>query len=209
MFFQCFFKISKIIYIHLKPSIFISPFTVTNLSCYTGCDRAGSLNVQTEVIFYPDPRKKSFSRKDAKPMEHYYQPEIECASREQIRAWQDERLVKTVKHVYDNVEFYRKKMEAAGVTPDDIKSVDDLHKLPFLTKDDLRDAYPSSPPAAPPAAAWWPSTPSTTSICGTTAAPAPSSRPAEPKTMSATSATATACSPEARALTAAPPRWAA
>ena len=75
-------------------------------------------------------------------MEHYFQPEIECASREQIRQWQDERLVKQVKHVYDNVPYYREKMEEKGVTPEDIKSVDDLHKLPFLTKDDLRDAYP-------------------------------------------------------------------
>lgn len=75
-------------------------------------------------------------------MEHYYQPEIECASREQIREWQDERLVKQVKHVYDNVPYYHKLMEEKGVTPEDIKSVDDLHKLPFLTKDDLREAYP-------------------------------------------------------------------
>ena len=75
-------------------------------------------------------------------MEHYYQPKIECASREQIRAWQDERLAKTVKRVYENVEFYRKKMDEAGVVPGDIQSLDDLHKLPFLTKDDLRDAYP-------------------------------------------------------------------
>ena len=75
-------------------------------------------------------------------MEHYFQPEIECASREQIRQWQDERLVKQVKHVYDNVPYYRAKMEEKGVTPEDIKSVDDLHKLPFLTKDDLREAYP-------------------------------------------------------------------
>ena len=75
-------------------------------------------------------------------MENYFQPEIECASREQIRAWQDERLVKTVHHVYENVAYYRHLMEEKGVTPDDIHSVDDLHKLPFLTKDDLRDAYP-------------------------------------------------------------------
>ena len=75
-------------------------------------------------------------------MEKYYQPEIECASREQIRAWQSERLVKQVKNVWDNVPFYRQKMEAAGLTPDDIQSVDDLHKLPFITKDDLRDVYP-------------------------------------------------------------------
>ncbi len=75
-------------------------------------------------------------------MEHYYQPEIECASREQIRAWQSERLVKTVKRVYENVPYYRSLMEKKGVTPDDIQSVDDLHKLPFLTKSDLRNAYP-------------------------------------------------------------------
>ena len=75
-------------------------------------------------------------------MEHYYQPEIECASQDQIRAWQDERLAKTVTRVYENVAFYKKKMDDAGITPSDIRSVDDLHKLPFLTKDDLRDAYP-------------------------------------------------------------------
>ena len=75
-------------------------------------------------------------------MERYYQPEIETASREQIKAWQDERLVKQVKHVWDNVPYYRKKMEAKGVTPDDIKGTEDLHKLPFVTKADLRDAYP-------------------------------------------------------------------
>lgn len=75
-------------------------------------------------------------------MERYYQPEIECASRETIKALQDERLVKQVKHVWDNVPYYRKKMEEKGLTPDDIKSSDDLYKLPFLTKDDLRQAYP-------------------------------------------------------------------
>lgn len=75
-------------------------------------------------------------------MANYYQPEIETASHEQIRAWQDERLVSQVKHVWENVPYYRKKMEEKGVTPEDIKGVDDLHKLPFLTKDDLREAYP-------------------------------------------------------------------
>ena len=75
-------------------------------------------------------------------MGNYYQKDIETASVEQIKAWQNEKLVKQVKHVWDNVPYYRKKMEEKGVTPDDIKSVDDLHKLPFLTKDDLREAYP-------------------------------------------------------------------
>ncbi len=72
----------------------------------------------------------------------YYQPEIETASQEQIKAWQDERLVAQVKHVWENVPYYKKKMEEAGVSPEDIKGRDDLHKLPFLTKADLRDAYP-------------------------------------------------------------------
>ena len=75
-------------------------------------------------------------------MDRYYQPEIECASREQILAWQNERLVKQVRNVWDNVPYYRKKMEEKGLTPDDIKGVADLHKLPFVTKDDLREAYP-------------------------------------------------------------------
>ena len=75
-------------------------------------------------------------------MPKYYQPEIETASREQIKQWQDERLVKQVQHVWDNVPYYRKKMEEKGLTPADIQSTADLHKLPFLTKADLRDAYP-------------------------------------------------------------------
>ncbi|MBR0463816.1 MAG: phenylacetate--CoA ligase [Clostridia bacterium] len=75
-------------------------------------------------------------------MERYYQPEIETASREQIKAWQDERLVAQVRHVWENVPYYRKKMEEKGLTPDDIKSTDDLKKLPFLSKEDLRVAYP-------------------------------------------------------------------
>ena len=74
--------------------------------------------------------------------ENYYQPEIECASVEEIKALQDERLVKQVKHVYDNVPYYRDMMDAKGVKPEDIKSTADLHKLPFITKADLRDAYP-------------------------------------------------------------------
>lgn len=82
-------------------------------------------------------------------MERYFQPEIECASREQIKAWQDERLVKQVRHVWDNVPAYRKKMEEMGVTPEDIKSSADLHKLPFTSKADLRDNYPDGLVAVP------------------------------------------------------------
>ena len=59
-----------------------------------------------------------------------------------MRALQSERLVKQVKHVYDNVAYYRDLMDKKGVKPEDIKGVEDLHKLPFVTKDDLREAYP-------------------------------------------------------------------
>ncbi len=75
-------------------------------------------------------------------MGNYFTPEKETASREQIKEWQTTGLVDAVKRVYDNVPYYRKKMEEKGVTPDDIRSLDDLSKLPFLTKDDLREAYP-------------------------------------------------------------------
>lgn len=75
-------------------------------------------------------------------MGNYYQPEIETMPYEQIKALQSERLVKQVKYVYDNVKFYHDKMDEAGVKPEDIKGVGDLHKLPFITKDDLREQYP-------------------------------------------------------------------
>ena len=75
-------------------------------------------------------------------MQTYFQPEIETASREQIKAWQDERLVSTVQRVYEHVPYYRQLMDQKGVTPQDIHSRDDLYKLPFLTKEDLRNAYP-------------------------------------------------------------------
>lgn len=75
-------------------------------------------------------------------MVNYYQKEMECMPREEMKALQNERFMKQMKHVWENVPYYRKKMEDHGVTIDDIKSIDDLHKLPFLTKDDLRDAYP-------------------------------------------------------------------
>ena len=82
-------------------------------------------------------------------MEQYFQPEIECAPVEKIKQIQSEKLVKQVKHVWDNVPHYRKKMEEKGVTPEDIKSVDDLHKLPFLSKADLRETYPKGLLAVP------------------------------------------------------------
>ncbi|MBD5529451.1 MAG: phenylacetate--CoA ligase [Lachnospiraceae bacterium] len=75
-------------------------------------------------------------------MGNYYQPEIETMPLEQLQALQSERLVTQVKHVYENVEFYRNKMDEAGVKPEDIHGIEDLHKLPFINKDDLRDQYP-------------------------------------------------------------------
>ena len=75
-------------------------------------------------------------------MGNYYQPEIETMPLEQLQALQSERLVEQVKFVYENVEFYRNKMDEAGLKPEDIKGIEDLHKLPFITKDDLRDEYP-------------------------------------------------------------------
>lgn len=66
----------------------------------------------------------------------------ECMSRDEIHHLQGKRLVKTVNHVYHNVEFYRKKMQAAGLEPGDIQTADDITKLPYTTKDDLRETYP-------------------------------------------------------------------
>ncbi len=72
----------------------------------------------------------------------YYQKEFETMPVEDIKKLQSEKLVKQVKHVYDNVPYYRDLMDKKGVKPDDIHGIEDLHKLPFLTKADLRDAYP-------------------------------------------------------------------
>ena len=65
-------------------------------------------------------------------------PKIECMSRDEMTALQSERLVKQVKNVYENVEFYRKKIDDLGVEPGDIKGIEDIGKLPFTTKEDLR-----------------------------------------------------------------------
>lgn len=73
---------------------------------------------------------------------NYYQPEIETMPVEQIQALQSERLVEQVRFVYDNVKFYHDRMDEAGVKPEDIKGIEDLHKLPFIDKNDLRDQYP-------------------------------------------------------------------
>ena len=79
----------------------------------------------------------------------YYQPEIETASREQIHAWQEERFLKTFHRVWKNNAYYRQKMIDAGLSDKDVTSLADLQKLPFLTKDDLREAYPFGLMSAP------------------------------------------------------------
>jgi phenylacetate-CoA ligase len=66
----------------------------------------------------------------------------ECMSRDEILNMQGVRLKKTVKRVYHNVEFYRKKMQQMGLEPGDIRGIEDLNKLPFTTKEDLRENYP-------------------------------------------------------------------
>lgn len=72
----------------------------------------------------------------------YFQKEIECMDRESIRKLQLERLQRQVKRVYENVDMYRERMDKAGVKPEDIKELSDLSKLPFTSKQDLRDYYP-------------------------------------------------------------------
>ena len=75
-------------------------------------------------------------------MERYFQEEIECMNRDKLKELQNERFLKQVRNVWDNVPYYKKKMKDIGLSLDDIKSIDDLHKLPFVTKDDLRETYP-------------------------------------------------------------------
>ena len=75
-------------------------------------------------------------------MNRYWNEKIETMELSEMRALQSERLVKQVKHVYENVPYYKDLMDKKGVKPEDIKGIEDLHKLPFITKDDLREAYP-------------------------------------------------------------------
>ena len=72
----------------------------------------------------------------------YYQPEMECADRDTLRAVQSERLAQMVRRCYENVPFYKAKLDECGITPEDIRSIDDLSRLPFTVKTDLRDQYP-------------------------------------------------------------------
>lgn len=72
----------------------------------------------------------------------YWNKELECMDREQMRTLQTNKLIATVKRVYENVPFYKKAFDEKGVRPEDIKSVDDVRLLPFTVKQDLRDNYP-------------------------------------------------------------------
>ena len=78
-----------------------------------------------------------------------YSPDMECIDREKLRELQSERLRQTVKREYENVPFYRERMDSAGISPEDIRSVDDLKYLPFTEKSDLRDHFPFGLLAAP------------------------------------------------------------
>ncbi|MDR0904691.1 MAG: phenylacetate--CoA ligase [Oscillospiraceae bacterium] len=75
-------------------------------------------------------------------MGNYFHEHEETMGREEMRALQSERLAEQVAHAYKNVPYYRELMDKHGVKPADVKSIDDLHKLPFISKDDLREAYP-------------------------------------------------------------------
>ncbi len=75
-------------------------------------------------------------------MEMIWNEAKECMSRDEMQTLQSKRLVKAVDRVYHNVEYYRKKMQALGIEPGDIKGIEDITKLPYTTKDDLRDTYP-------------------------------------------------------------------
>ncbi len=71
-----------------------------------------------------------------------WNPKAECDNRDDRKVQQLYNLKKLVRHVYENIPFYRKKFDELGVTPDDIKTIEDIAKLPFTTKDELRETYP-------------------------------------------------------------------
>ena len=75
-------------------------------------------------------------------MKNVYKKNVECMDRSELKKLQSERLVAQVKRMYENVELFRMRMDKLGLKPSDIRSVEDLHKLPFSYKQDLRDYYP-------------------------------------------------------------------
>lgn len=80
---------------------------------------------------------------------NYFQPEIETMPVDEIKKMQSEKISRQVKHVYDNVPYYRDLMDKAGVKPSDIHGIEDIKKLPFTSKSDLRDTYPKGFLAVP------------------------------------------------------------
>ena len=89
-------------------------------------------------------RERNAQRKGIQKMtkQNYFQKDIETMPLEEMRKLQSDKLVRQVKHVYENVPYYRDLMDKKGVRPEDIRGIDDLSKLPFIAKADLRDAYP-------------------------------------------------------------------
>lgn len=78
-----------------------------------------------------------------------FHPDIECSDSDKLKEIQSESIVKLAKHVYDNVKFYREKFDELKVKPSDIKSIDDISRLPFTDKNDLRNNYPFNMFAVP------------------------------------------------------------
>ena len=72
----------------------------------------------------------------------YWNKKIETATREELKKHQFKLLKSQLKYCYENSRFYRKKFKISGITPDDIKTLDDIEKIPFTSKNDLRDNYP-------------------------------------------------------------------
>ncbi len=89
-----------------------------------------------------DWKKLSCEEKGMTEARMYWQDEFERMDREELEQLQLERLESTLSRVYMNVPFYHKKFDEVGFEPDDFRSMDDLRKLPFTSKDDLRDNYP-------------------------------------------------------------------
>ena len=75
-------------------------------------------------------------------MDYFFNPKIEKLPRTKIKELQIKRLKETVKHTFENIPFYKKKFRDLKIKPEDIKTLDDIHKLPFTKKDDLRDNAP-------------------------------------------------------------------
>ncbi len=85
-------------------------------------------------------KRSAFDREDMKKM--LYNERVETMSREQMRAVQLARLRQVIRRVYERVPFYRERMDAIGMTPEDIRTLEDIQKMPFTVKNDLRDHYP-------------------------------------------------------------------